>query len=131
MKQSKLTHLMASLVPGLGKRKLHFFFQLWRDRKIILRAGTELKFENYESVQHRLQFSGIKKEAKISFHRHFNTYSICNTTLNTYPTYNTTLNNYSTYNTIQYKTKHYNTYTIYHAKLTLQRYANATLKTMK
>ena len=70
--QSKLTHLMTSLVPGLGKRKMHCFFQLWRDRKIILRAGTELKFENYESVQHRLQLSGIKKGAKISFHRHFN-----------------------------------------------------------
>ena len=41
------------------------------DRKIILRAGTELKFENYESVQHRPQFSGIRKGAKISFHRHF------------------------------------------------------------
>ena len=34
--------------------------------------ASELKFENYESVQHRLQFSGIKKGAKISFHRHFN-----------------------------------------------------------
>ena len=34
-------------------------------------VGPELKFENYESVQHRLQFSGIKKGAKISFHRHF------------------------------------------------------------
>ena len=45
--------------------------QLWRDRKIILHAGPELKFENYESVQHRPQFSGIKKGAKISFHRHF------------------------------------------------------------
>ena len=33
---------------------------------------TALKFENYESVQHRPQFSGIKKGAKISFHRHFN-----------------------------------------------------------
>ena len=41
---------MTSLVPGLGKRQLHC--QLWRDRKIILRAGPELKFENYESVQH-------------------------------------------------------------------------------
>ena len=39
---------------------------LWWDRKIILHATPELKFENYESVQHRLQFSGIKKEAKIS-----------------------------------------------------------------
>ena len=53
------------------KTKIAFFFQLWRDRKIILGAGTELKFENYESVQHRLQFSGIKKWAKVSFHRHF------------------------------------------------------------
>ena len=33
------------------------------DRKIIFRPGTELKFENYESEQHRPQFSGIKKEA--------------------------------------------------------------------
>ena len=29
------------------------------------------KLENYESVQRRLQFSGIKKGAKSSFHRHF------------------------------------------------------------
>ena len=36
-----------------------------------MRAGPELKFENYESVQHGLKFSGIKKGAKISFHRHF------------------------------------------------------------
>ena len=54
-----------------------------------------------------------------------------NTTLNTYCTYNTMLNTYSTYNTVQYKTIQYNTYTIYHAKLTLQGYANATLKTMQ
>ena len=53
------------------KTKVAFFCQLWRDRKIILHAGLELKFENYESVQPRLQFSGIKKGAKISFHRHF------------------------------------------------------------
>ena len=45
--------------------------QLWRDRKIILRAGPELKSENYKSVQHRPQFSGIKNGAKIAFHRHF------------------------------------------------------------
>ena len=37
-----------------------------------MRTEPELKFENYKSVQHRLQFSGIKKGAKISFHRHFN-----------------------------------------------------------
>ena len=37
-----------------------------------MRAETELEFENYESVQYRLQFSGIKKGAKSSFHRHFN-----------------------------------------------------------
>ena len=64
---------MTSLVPGLRKQKLHFLPTL-RDRKIILRAGPELKFENYESVQPRLQFSGIKKGAKISFHRHFKEY---------------------------------------------------------
>ena len=52
------------------KRQLHFLPTL-RERKNIFRAGPELKFENYESVQHGLQFSGIKKGAKISFHRHF------------------------------------------------------------
>ena len=60
---------MTSLVPGLGKQKLHFC-QLWRDKN-LLRAGPELQFENYQSVQHRLQFSEIKMGAKISFHRHF------------------------------------------------------------
>ena len=47
------------------------FLATLRDKKITLRVGPELKFENYESVQHRLQFSGINKGAKISFHRHF------------------------------------------------------------
>ena len=37
----------------------------------IFACRTRAKFENYESVQHRLQFSGIKKGVKISFHRHF------------------------------------------------------------
>ena len=55
------------------KTKIAFFCQLWGDKKIILHASPELKFENYESVQHRLQFSGIKKGANISFHGHFNT----------------------------------------------------------
>ena len=44
--------------------------------KINLCAGPELNFENYESVQHRLQFSGIKKGAKISFHRHLSSFQI-------------------------------------------------------
>ena len=51
--------------------------QLCRDRKIILRARPELKFESYESVQQRPQFSGIKKGAKISFQRHFKNVQIC------------------------------------------------------
>ena len=45
-----------------------------------MRAGPELKFENYESGQHRLQFSGIKKGAKISFHRHFSNLKISDAT---------------------------------------------------
>ena len=61
---------MTSLVPGPRKRILPTL----EGKKNFLRAGTELKFENYESVQHRLQFSGIKKGAKISFHRHFKKY---------------------------------------------------------
>ena len=46
--------------------------QLWSSRKKIVRASPKPKLENYESVQHRLQFSGIKKGPKISFHEHFN-----------------------------------------------------------
>ena len=40
--------------------------QLWSSRKNLYAL-----VRNYESVQHRLQFSGIKKEAKILFHWHF------------------------------------------------------------
>ena len=43
----------------------------WRQEKKLLHAYPKPRFENYESVQHRLQFSGIKKGSKISFHRHF------------------------------------------------------------
>lgn len=66
---------MASLAPGLRKWHLHFW-QLWRDEKIVLCGGPELKLQNYESVQHmyRIQFSGIKKGG-ISFHRHFKSHS--------------------------------------------------------
>ena len=55
---------------GLRKRQVHFLSTL-EGKKFILRAGLELKYPNYESVQRRVQFSGIKKGAKISFHRHF------------------------------------------------------------
>ena len=48
------------------KTKIAFFCQLSRDRKIILSAGPELKFENYESVQHRL-FWNKKKGLKFHF----------------------------------------------------------------
>ena len=34
---------------------------------MIFPAGPELKFENYESLQHKLQFSEIKRELKIHF----------------------------------------------------------------
>ena len=54
------------------KTTIACFCQLWRDRKNILHDGPEPKFKNYESVQHGLQFSGIKKGTKISFHGHFN-----------------------------------------------------------
>ena len=36
-------------------------------------ACLKPKLENYESEDHRLQYFRIKKWAKISFHRHFNT----------------------------------------------------------
>ena len=48
------------------KTTVAFICQRWRDRKIILRAKPKLKFKNYESVQHRLQLSGIKKVAEFS-----------------------------------------------------------------
>ena len=38
-----------------------FFANFGGIEKLFCLAGLELKFENYESVQHRLQFSGIKK----------------------------------------------------------------------
>ena len=73
------THLMTSTVlicifwPCAECRTfLARIGQLRGKKKNILRAGPKLKFENCESVQHRLQFSGIKKGSKISFRRHFN-----------------------------------------------------------
>ena len=64
--RSKFTHLMTSLVTGLGKRQLNLS-QPWKDRKIVLLVGPELKFENNESAQHRLQFPEIRKGAKFHF----------------------------------------------------------------
>ena len=63
MKQSKTytPYDVTSSRPRDRKTKIAFFANFRRIEK----------FENYESVQYRLQFSGIKKEAKISFHRHF------------------------------------------------------------
>ena len=40
-------------------------------KRNVLRTGPELKCENYESVQHSLQFSRIKWG---KFHRHLNHY---------------------------------------------------------
>ena len=59
---------------GPRKTKIAFFANFGEIEKLFSLAGTELKFENYESVQHRLEFSGIKKGAKISFHGHFKDY---------------------------------------------------------
>ena len=54
------------------KTKIDFFANFGGIEKLFCTPDPpELKFENYESVQHRLQFSGTKKVAKISFHRHF------------------------------------------------------------
>ena len=55
-----MSHILGSNWPTSSGKK-----------KNVLCAGPALKFENCESVQHRLQFSGIKKGSKISFHRHF------------------------------------------------------------
>ena len=50
------------------------FFANFRGRERLFCAPDQtLNSKNYESVRHGLQFSGIKKGAKISFHRHFNT----------------------------------------------------------
>ena len=44
-----------------------------RKRTIAFLAsfGGIVKFENFKSMQHRHKFSGIKKGAKISYHRHY------------------------------------------------------------
>ena len=47
------------------KTKIAFFANFGEIEKLFC------TLENYESVQHKLQFSGIKKGAKISFHRYF------------------------------------------------------------
>ena len=56
--RSRFAHLMTSLVPGQTKIAFYVNFEAG-DRKIVSLPGPELKFENYESVQHRLQFSGM------------------------------------------------------------------------
>ena len=51
------------------KTKIAFFANFRGIKTLFCAPGKSL---NYESVQHRLQLSGIKMGAKISFHRHFN-----------------------------------------------------------
>ena len=62
--QSKFTHLMTSLVLGLGKQKLHFFCHLWRDKKIF--CSPDQSLSSNESVQHRL-FRNKKRGLKFHF----------------------------------------------------------------
>ena len=60
-------------VTGSRPRKttIAFFANFGHIEKLFC-AGPQLKFD-YESMQHRLQFSGIiKMVAKNSFYRHFN-----------------------------------------------------------
>ena len=55
-------------------RNVAHFDSNWPTLKLekkLVRASPKPKLENYESVQHGLQIPGIKKGAKISFHRHF------------------------------------------------------------
>ena len=58
------------------KTKIAFFANIGGTEKLFCAPEQSL---NSESVQHGLQFSGIKKGAKISFHRHFKQlfYFIC------------------------------------------------------
>ena len=44
---------------------------LWTLKKIFSRPEMLLRLQNYESVDHRLHFPGIKMKLKISCHRHF------------------------------------------------------------
>ena len=67
------TYTLYEVTSSRPRKTTIAFFANFGRTKIILSAGPELKFENYETVQHGLQFSGIKKGAKISFHRHFKT----------------------------------------------------------
>ena len=49
------------------KTTITFFANFGGIEKLFC-APPELKFENYESVQHRLQFSGIKKDLSEDLH---------------------------------------------------------------
>ena len=49
-----------------------FFVNFGGIEKLFCTLDQSLNFESCDSMQHRRQFSGIKKGAKISFHRHFN-----------------------------------------------------------
>ena len=62
----KHTNLHILTAPGMS----HIFGSNWptsRQEKKLLRASPKPRFENYESVQHRLQFSGIKRGRKFHF----------------------------------------------------------------
>ena len=50
------------------KTSIAFFVNFGGKEKLFCLPDNSLKFANYESVQYRLQFSGIKKRAKVSFH---------------------------------------------------------------
>ena len=50
-----------------ARRVSHIFGLNWptsRQKRKLLHAYPKPRFQNYESVQHRLQFSGIKKGSK-------------------------------------------------------------------
>jgi len=49
-------HLMTSLVPGTGKRHVHFFSNCTRVKKNVFHTGPDRKLENCESVQQTLPF---------------------------------------------------------------------------
>ena len=67
--ETKNTHLMTSLVSGIGNRQLHFLVNFKGIEKLFYAPDQSLNSKIIN--QCNIDFFSIKKDAKISFHRHF------------------------------------------------------------
>ena len=67
MKQSKLSHLMTSLVPGLGKRKLHFFSNFGGEEKLFWAPEQSLNSKIMNPCNIDFNFLELKNGQKFHF----------------------------------------------------------------